>query len=279
MEHYFEQVFPVYKKQSEKKSNHPVSNLEVCFFKCLTDNYGFLVHDQKTNETVCIDTPDADTILKAARYKKWKITQIWNTHHHFDHISGNTKIKLETGANLFAPEKEKNKIPNADFYLKEGDSLFLGNNPVQILETPGHTLGHIIYLFPDAKLGFVGDCLFVLGCGRLFEGSAEQMWRSLQKLTSYSKDNTLFCAHEYSQANAKFACSIDPKNLLLKRKSNEIAEKRQQSLPTIPILMSEELKTNPFLRANIPEIAKNLGMEASSPEAVFAKIRKMKDQS
>lgn len=253
-----------------------MSALEIHQFPCLSDNYGYLVHDPVSGETAVIDTPDADRILSEAKSKGWTITQIWNTHWHPDHTGGNLKIKDETGCVIIGPAGEEEKIPGLDRAVTEGSLVNLGTHTARVLDLPGHTLGHCAYSMENDGLAFVGDTLFALGCGRLFEGSAEQMWDSLSKLKALPEDTTIYCAHEYTAANAKFAVTIEPENKDLSAYSARVSELRSQNKPTVPTTLSAELAANPFLRADVPELQDAMG-HSGDAVATFAEIRKRKD--
>lgn len=253
-----------------------MSALEIHQFPCLSDNYGYLVHDPASGETTVIDTPDADRILSEAKSKGWTITQIWNTHWHPDHTGGNLKIKEETGCVIIGPAGEEEKIPGLDRAVTEGSLVNLGAHTARVLDLPGHTLGHCAYSMEENGLAFVGDTLFALGCGRLFEGSPEQMWDSLSKLKALPEDTTIYCAHEYTAANAKFAITIEPENQDLAAYSERVTELRSRNQPTVPTTLSAELAANPFLRADVPELQDAMG-HSGDAVATFAEIRKRKD--
>lgn len=250
--------------------------LRVLRFPCLTDNYGFLAHDEASGETACIDTPDADAIAQAADAQGWRITQIWNTHHHFDHAGGNEQLKAKTGARVVAPAADAHRIPAGDQWVRDGDSVALGESRAQVIETPGHTLGHIVYHFAADKIAFVGDTLFALGCGRLFEGEPAQMWSSLRRFADWPDDTTIYCAHEYTEANARFALSVDPDNAALKAYAATVAEKRARDEPTVPTTLGAERAANPFLRADDPALQAAMG-HAGDAVGAFAEIRRRKD--
>jgi hydroxyacylglutathione hydrolase len=251
--------------------------IEVRMFPCLKDNYGFLVRDPASGETVSIDTPDADEILRQAQAAGWSITQIWNTHHHFDHAGGNLALKAATGARISAPAGEARKIPGVDLTVREGDTVTLGTSKARVIETGGHTLGHVAYHFPDAETAFVGDTLFALGCGRLFEGDASQMWESLSKLRALPPQTRLYCAHEYTQSNARFALSVDAGNPALRAYAAEVDDKRARGEPTVPTTVAKERAANPFLRADAPDFQRAIGMTGAPPADVFAEARRRKD--
>lgn len=242
-------------------------------FPCLTDNYGFLIHDPCSGETAAVDTPDAEVILAEAEAAGWRITQIWNTHWHPDHASGNAAIKAATGALVIGPQEVARLGTPPDRVVAGGDGVRLGAFEARVIDVGGHTLGHIAYVFEDARLAFVGDSLFALGCGRLFEGTAEQMWASLSRLMALPPETTLYCAHEYTAANARFALSVDAANPALQARVREVERLRAAGRATVPTTLAAELAANPFLRA--PQLKAALG-HASDVEA-FAELRRRKD--
>ena len=250
--------------------------LEVHQFPCLGDNYGFLVHDPESNETACIDTPDADVYLREAATKGWQITQIWNTHWHPDHAGGNAAIKAATGCTVIAPEVDSPKIDAVDRTVGQGDVVQLGNWEARVIDVGGHTMGHVAYFLPAASIAFVGDSLFALGCGRMFEGTAPQFWASLTRLKALPPDTMIYCAHEYTSANARFALHADPDNAALQEYAEDIARLRADDHPTVPTTLSRELKTNPFLRADNPAMQARWG-NGGDAVATFAALRQAKD--
>ena len=254
-----------------------MSDLLIRQFPCLSDNYGFLVHDPESGETATIDTPDADRVLAEADAAGWRITQIWNTHHHPDHAGGNAAVRAATGARIIAPSYDAHRIPDIDVPVSDGDTVALGRHEARVLFTPGHTLGHVCYHFANDRIAFVGDTLFALGCGRLFEGSPEQMWASLSRLAAWPEETRIYCAHEYTQANAAFALSVDPDNRDLQAYAAAVEAERARGEPTVPTTIGAELAANPFLRPADPAIRKRLGLEAADDTAVFAEIRRRKD--
>ena len=249
--------------------------LQVHQFPCLSDNYGFLLHDPDSGETACIDTPDAAAYLREAEARGWRITQIWNTHWHPDHAGGNEAIKAATGCTITAPAVDAPKIAGVDRAVSDGDTVSLGAWTAQVIDVGGHTMGHIAYHLPEAGIAFVGDSLFALGCGRMFEGTAPQFWASLSRLKALPRDTTLYCAHEYTQANARFALHADPENPALQDYAAEIERKRAAGEPTVPTKLERELAANPFLRADTPEMRARWG--GSSPPETFAALRAAKD--
>ncbi len=249
--------------------------LAVHQFACLSDNYGFLLHDTDSHETACIDTPDAKAYLLEADMKGWRITQIWNTHWHPDHAGGNAAIKAATGCTITAPAGDAAKIEGVDRTVDQGDTVLIGDVAARVLNVGGHTLGHIAYHLPTADIAFVGDSLFALGCGRMFEGTAPQFWASLSRLKALPPSTLLHCAHEYTASNARFALHADPDNAALAAYADEIAAKRAAGQPTVPALLSRELATNPFLRADDPAMQARWG--SGDAVATFAALRAAKD--
>jgi hydroxyacylglutathione hydrolase len=249
--------------------------IEIHQFPCLDDNYGFLVHDTVSGETACIDTPDADEYMKQADAKGWKITAIWNTHWHPDHAGGNEAIKAATGCTVIAPTVDAGKIAAVDRTVDQGDTVSLGTFTANVINVGGHTLGHIAYYLPDAGVAFVGDALFALGCGRMFEGTAPQFWASLSRLKELPEQTVCYCAHEYTASNARFAVHADPENAALADYAADIAQARAADQPTVPFLLKRELETNPFLRADDPELQARWG--GGDDVSTFAALREAKN--
>ncbi len=248
--------------------------LEVHQFPCLSDNYGFLLHDPASGETAAIDTPDGAEYLRQAAAKGWTITQIWNTHWHPDHAGGNAAIVEASGARVTAP-REVERIAPIDRVVGNGDRVALGQWEARVIDVSGHTNGHIAYHIPEADLAFVGDSVFALGCGRMFEGQAEQYWNSLDRIRQLPADTQLYCAHEYTAANARFALHADPDNPELALYAARVEEKRAEGRPTVPTVLARELATNPFLRADQPALRDRWG--GSTPAETFAALRAAKD--
>ncbi|MEL7042921.1 MAG: hydroxyacylglutathione hydrolase [Pseudomonadota bacterium] len=246
-------------------------------FPCLSDNYGFLAHEPVSGETVAIDTPDGDVYLAEAAKQGWTISAIWNTHWHPDHTGGNLKIKAETGCKIIGPEGEAEKIPGIDQSVSGGDTVSLGGLIADIIDVPGHTLGHIAFHLAAAKTAFVGDSVFALGCGRVFEGDMPMMWSSMQAIKALPPETTLYCAHEYTQANARFAETIETDNSALQTYIAEIDAKRARGERTVPMGLARELETNPFLRADLPALQAAMGHPGDSA-ATFGEIRARKDR-
>jgi len=249
--------------------------LQVHQFACLSDNYGYLVHDPQSGETVCIDTPDADAYLREAATKGWQITQIWNTHWHPDHAGGNEAIKAATGCTVIAPAAEAAKIAGIDRAVGQGDVVPLGEWRAEVIDVGGHTMGHVAYYLPEAEMAFVGDSVFALGCGRMFEGSPPQFWESLKRIKALPEPTMLYCAHEYTASNARFAIHADPDNAELQAYVEDIRAAREKELPTVPSKLERELKTNPFLRADDPELQSRWG--GGDAVSTFKALREAKD--
>jgi hydroxyacylglutathione hydrolase len=249
--------------------------LQVHQFPCLSDNYGFLIHDPASGQTAVIDTPETARILAEADAKGWGITQIWNTHWHPDHAGGNAEIKRKTGASVTGPAEVERIGQKPDRVVDEGDVVKLGALEARVLNVGGHTLGHIAYVFDAEKIAFVGDALFSMGCGRLFEGTPQQMWTSLQKIAALPPESTLYCAHEYTEANAKFAIYYDPVNRDLQARIAEVKRLRAEGKPTVPMKLETELRTNPFLRA--PQLKHSIMKPDATDVEAFADLRARKD--
>ena len=248
--------------------------LEIHQFPCLSDNYGFLLHDPDSGETAAIDTPDGAEYLRQADARGWRITRIWNTHWHPDHAGGNAAIVAATGAKVTAP-REVERISPIDRVVSNGDTVTLGEWEARVIDVSGHTNGHVAYHLPEAAIAFVGDSVFALGCGRMFEGQPQQFWDSLGRIKSLPPETTLYCAHEYTQANAKFALHADPDNMLLRQYAGEIERMRAKGEPTVPTTLERELATNPFLRADDEDLRDRWG--GGSPAETFARLRAAKD--
>ena len=225
-----------------------MSSLEIEMFPCLSDNYGFLLHDEGADLTAAVDTPDVDSIVAALERKGWRLTHIFNTHHHMDHAGGNLRLKELTGCRIVGPRKDAARIPGIDVGVGQGDAFAFGTHRVEVLDTPGHTRGHIVYYLPDDGVAFVGDTLFAMGCGRLFEGSPAEMWSSLQKILSWPDETKLYCAHEYTAANGRFALTVEPDNRALLARMEDVERRRARGEPTVPTTLALEKSTNPFLR-------------------------------
>ena len=251
--------------------------LQIHQFPCLTDNYAWLVHEPEANVTAVVDTPEVPAILRALDETGWPLTHILNTHWHPDHAGGNEELKAKTGCQIIGPRAEAARIPGIERQVGDGDEVKFGNATAKVFDVPGHTAGHIAYWFAQDKVAFVGDTLFALGCGRLFEGTAQQMWISLQKLMALPPETRVYCAHEYTQSNARFALSVDPDNAALAARAKEIDAMRARGIPTVPSSIGLELATNPFLRPMSESLQRSLGMVGADAVAVFAETRRRKD--
>ncbi len=254
-----------------------MSKLLIHQVPCLKDNYAYLLHCPETGATGALDPSEAKPVLDAAAAKRWRITHVLNTHHHWDHVGGNGGIKSATGARIVGPEPDRARIPEIDETVEEGRPFRLGNASATIFFIPGHTRGHMAFWFEESKALFCGDTLFTLGCGRLFEGTPQQMWTSLSKLRALPGETEVYCGHEYTESNARFALAIDPENAALKRRAAEVKAARAEGRPTVPASMEEERATNPFLRADDRRVGAAVGMAGAPPVEVFAELRRRKD--
>lgn len=251
---------------------------EIRLVPCLSDNYAPLLHFPETGETVLVDAPDPVPIAAALDAAGWTLTHILVTHHHPDHVQGIPALRSRFRPVVIGPAREAVKIGTLDRSVGDGEQLSIGGVAISVIATPGHTLGHVAYHLPELELLFVGDTLFALGCGRLFEGTPDQMWASLARLRAVASDGTaIYCGHEYTLSNARFACAIDPDNHALAGRARGITEARQAGEPTVPSLMGVEKATNPFLRCDVPEFVDGLDLDDRSPAAVFAHVRHAKD--
>src|SRR2546430_4300697 len=227
---------------------------EIRLFPCLTDNFGYLIHDPATGATASIDAPEAGPVVEALEREGWTLTDILITHHHGDHVGGVAELKQKYGCRVVGPHDKSARIAHVDLRVGEGDVVRIGNLSARVLETPGHTLDHISYVFDHEKALFAADTLFSIGCGRVFEGAYSQMWDSLLKLRALPDDFKLYCGHEYTAANVKFALTIEPDNVALKARAGEVKRLRAENKPTVPVLLGEEKKANVFLRADEPSV-------------------------
>jgi len=252
-----------------------VRPLDIAIVPCLSDNYAYLVHDADAGLCAVIDPSEAPPVDKALAARGWKLTHILNTHHHFDHTGGNLPLKQTTGARVVGPAKDRARIPGIDEGVEEGKDWRFGRRAVRVLEIPAHTRAHIAFVFDDAA--FTGDTLFAMGCGRLFEGTPEMMWASLTKLMNLPDATRVFCGHEYTQSNGRFALTLEPDNAALASRMKEVDAARAKGIPTVPSTMALEKQTNPFLRPNSAELRRSLGLESASDVEVFAETRRRKD--
>ncbi|MFC6639194.1 hydroxyacylglutathione hydrolase [Sulfitobacter sp. JBTF-M27] len=244
---------------------------------CLSDNYAFLLRDEESGEVAVIDVPEAGPIKAALAERGWTLSQVWLTHHHWDHVDGLADLLADHPAKVVGAKADEHRLPALDLAVAKGDKVTLGSLEAEVYDVSGHTVGHIAYYVPGAKACFTADSLMALGCGRLFEGTAAQMWSSMQKLMALPADTTICSGHEYTASNAKFALTVDPENTALISRSNDIDAARKKGMPTVPSTLSTELATNPFLRPADPGIRAHLGMPTAPDADVFAEIRKRKD--
>lgn len=252
--------------------------LQIEILPALDDNYIYLIHDTVSGASAVIDPAEAKPVLALLQAKGWRLDYVLNTHHHWDHVGGNLELHGKTGCRIAGAQADHDRIPGLDTPLAEGDSLVLGAIVIRVLEIHGHTRGHLAYWLPDTQWLFCGDTLFGLGCGRLFEGNAVQMWASLRKLAALPSDTQVYCSHEYTEANGRFALTVEPGNPALAERLQRVAELRSQGQPSVPSSLAEELATNPFLRPYSAEIRAGLGLEQASDSQVFAELRRRKDQ-
>lgn len=250
---------------------------EIRLVPCLTDNYAVLLHDSVTEATAVVDAPDGEAIIAVADAAGWPITQVLVTHHHADHVQGIPALKARYGATVVGPRAEAAAIPGIDAVVEDGDPVAVGGLVGRVLETPGHTAGHIVYLFEGERLLFSGDTLFALGCGRPFECEPAVLWRSLLRLRALPADLSVYCGHEYTLSNARFALSVDPENADLHAIVARVEAARAEGRPTVPSLLADEVKANPFLRADDPALAERLGLAGADPAVVFAELRARKN--
>jgi len=252
---------------------------EIIQFGCLADNYCSLIHDPVSGSTAVVDTPDADEIMRQLDKRNWRLTHILTTHHHWDHIDGHEQLKQRYGCQVIGPALNQNQVPAIDLSVSHQDQISVGSLTVEVIATPGHTLGHVVYYLPQLSAVFVGDTLFSMGCGRLFEGSPAQMWESICQIRALPQETSIYCGHEYTLANARFALELDPLNPALKQRVAEVEVLRASSLPTIPTSVGLERATNPFMRADDPVLQAQLALSGVMASEVFADIRRRKDQA
>ncbi len=250
---------------------------EIVTVPCLRDNYAFLLHDPVTGATAVVDVPEAAPIEAALAERGWRLSDILITHHHADHIDGVEALRKATGAKVWGARADAHRLPALDHAVSEGDSVTVGGLSGDVIDVSGHTVGHIALHFPQAGAVFTADSLMALGCGRLFEGTPEQMWASLSKLAKLPPETLVCSGHEYTASNARFALTVDPDNSALISRAAAVDAARAANRPTVPSTLAEELETNPFLRAADPAIARHLGLDGRDPAAVFARIRSLKD--
>jgi len=250
---------------------------DVATIPCLSDNYAFLLHSNETGETALIDAPESGPILRALDQRGWQLSEIWLTHHHSDHIDATAEIGAATGAKIVGAQADAHRLPPLNKALSDNDTYQFAGHDVRILDVSGHTIGHIAFHVPQADAVFTADSLMALGCGRLFEGSAEQMWASLSKLAALPPGTIVYSGHEYTATNGRFAMTIEPNNERLVQRVAQIKKARALGQPTVPSTLEEELATNPFLRASNPTVKAALNMSSVTDSEVFREIRRRKD--
>ena len=256
-----------------------MSQLTFVQIPCLADNYAVIVHAPQTGETAVVDAPDAAAIQAALDQRGWRLSHLLVTHHHTDHTGGVADLKAKYGCRVIGPEGEADRIPVLDQAVSEKTALVFAGMSIGVIETPGHTLGHIAYVIPEAKVAFTGDTLFSLGCGRIFEGDAEGMWGAMQKLMSLPADTHIYCGHEYTATNGRFALLVEPENEALQARVRDVEVLRSQGKPTLPTTLAAELATNPFLRTNSSAIRARLGLQYAPDWQVFARLRELKNKA
>lgn len=254
-----------------------MSHLEMHQFICRADNFGLLVHDHKSGATASIDAPDAVEIEKQLKKRGWQLTHIFTTHHHGDHVEGNIALKSQFGCIIVGPKAEAERIPGINRQVSGGDSFDWAGREVKVYDCPGHTKGHIAYSIPSEYSLFAGDTLFSLGCGRVFEGTMEEMYKSVNQFKSLSPSTYVYCGHEYTESNARFALSVEPGNRMLQQRAAVVTNLRKDGQMTCPSTIGDELKTNPFLRTDSKEIRRSLQMDDATDSEVFAELRRRKD--
>ncbi len=251
--------------------------LEVFIINAFSDNYIYLLRNEHKNMTSVIDPGESAPVIKFLNNKGWHLDEVINTHHHHDHVGGNKKLIDIYKSKLIAPSYENDRILNIDILVSDNETVSITGISTKVFHTPGHTLGHVCFYMPEEKCLFSGDTLFYLGCGRVFEGTMDQMWLSLVKLRSLPEDTSVYCGHEYTLSNMKFANYIDSNNALLNKVSIEIKNKREKGLPTVPFNLGIEKKINPFLRADDDKFIKSVGLSSNNAAGSFGEIRLKKD--
>ncbi|MFN3845945.1 MAG: hydroxyacylglutathione hydrolase [Paracoccaceae bacterium] len=252
--------------------------LDLVTIPCLKDNYAFLIHDSTSGATAVVDVPDAAPILAVLKNRGWTLSHILITHHHDDHVAGVEALRTATGASVWGAKADKHRLPMLDHMVSEGDKITVGGTSAYVIDVSGHTLGHLAFYFPDDGIAFTGDSLMAAGCGRLFEGSAATMWSSLSKLAALPPATLICSGHEYTASNIRFALTLEPENPALIFRASQVTAAREDGRPTVPSTLSDELATNPFLRATLPEMKMRVAMADEDDATVFGEIRRRKDK-
>jgi len=250
-------------------------SIEIVTVPCRSDNYAFLIHAD--GQTALVDAPETAPLVAALEERGWTLNELWLTHHHDDHTSATADLRARYGCSVTGAAADAHRLPPLDRAVADGDSFMFCGEMVHVLDVSGHTVGHIAFHMPSADAAFTADSLMALGCGRVFEGTFDQMWASLSKLAALPPETVVYSGHEYTAANARFAVTIEPENPALISRQSAVAAAREQGTPTVPSRLSEELETNPFLRASRPEVKAAIGMSGASDAEVFAEIRRRKD--
>ena len=252
-----------------------MSKIEI--IPCLSDNYAYLIRDEQTNKNILVDAPEHESIERYLDKNAMSLDCILITHHHNDHIDGISYLRKKYSPKIIGAKRDKHRLPNLDIEVEEGGKFSVGSKTFEVYDVDGHTIGHISYALFEDKALFTGDSLMVMGCGRLFEGTPEDMWKSLKKLKQLPKDIMIYSGHEYTKSNIEFALSVDPQNEKLKARRIRVLDSIAKGIPTVPSKLEEELETNPFLRESEASILDNIDTVASDPVSRFAKIRALKD--
>lgn len=272
-------LFVPFDISAEHYQSRAMGALEVVLLPCLADNYCVLLHEPESGQTAAIDAPHAATIKAALNERNWRLNHIFITHHHTDHTAGIAELKGHFGASVTGPEAEGDRIPGLTRGVSASTPLEFAGHPIQVIETPGHTLGHVTYYLPEDKLAFTGDTLFSLGCGRIFEGDPQMMQESVSKIAALPDDTRIYCGHEYTLSNARFAMNVEPENEALKTRVAEVEALSSDGKPTLPTTVEIEKATNPFLRPQSHRIRARLGLEGAPDWEVFAHLRHLKNKA
>ena len=251
--------------------------MDIFQYKVLDDNYNYLLHDQVSGLTAVVDPSEYKSTMLALKENNWNLDYIFNTHHHYDHIGGNNELRKHFECQIYGPNDRLNRIPNTTRRFEDKDEFKFGETQIKVLSLPGHTESHIAYWIPKHSAVFCGDVVFALGCGKIFEGTPETMYESVMKVAELPKDTKIYCAHEYTLNNARFALTLEPGNRQLQSRFEEVERLREKGIPTVPSLIGDEIDTNPFLRSSSKEIREKLNMEMAKDWEVFAEMRRRKD--